>query len=193
MSIELVMPSDHLILLPSSPPARSLSQHQGLFQRVVSSNQVAKGLEFQHQHQSFQFGVDFQITWVQLEKIINLRTEAWSSLMFRYRRSGTTSKRDWRRHLSDNRKPRDPGRKFSLRRIIYSTQCYWEFKKNKDRELFDTEFSSEKDLDKSYFRCSGGRQTYLDWVQEKWDTCTWAMNIDNSVVEFCSKRKEKIG
>lgn len=57
----------------------------------------------------------------------------------------------------------------------------------------DTEFSSEKDLDKSYFRVSGGRQTYLDWIQEKWDKCTWAMNTDNSFVEFCSKKKEKIG
>ena len=41
--------------LPSpSPPAFSLSQHQGLFQGVSSSHQVAKVLEFQFQHQSFQ-------------------------------------------------------------------------------------------------------------------------------------------
>ena len=41
----------------SSPPlpAFSLSQHQGLFQRVGSSPQVAKGLELQLQHQSFQW------------------------------------------------------------------------------------------------------------------------------------------
>ena len=32
MSIESVMPSSHLILLSLSPPAFSLSQHQGLFQ-----------------------------------------------------------------------------------------------------------------------------------------------------------------
>ena len=37
-----------------SPPAFSLSQHQGLFQRVSSSHQVAKVLEFQLQFQSFQ-------------------------------------------------------------------------------------------------------------------------------------------
>ena len=37
-----------------SPPAFSLSQHQGLFQLVSSSHQVAKVLEFQLQHQSFQ-------------------------------------------------------------------------------------------------------------------------------------------
>ena len=31
MSIELVMPSNHLILPPPPPPALNLSQHQGLF------------------------------------------------------------------------------------------------------------------------------------------------------------------
>ena len=42
--------------LPSpSPPALNLSQHQGLFQWVSSSHQVAKVLEFQLQHQSFQW------------------------------------------------------------------------------------------------------------------------------------------
>ena len=38
-----------------SPPAPNLSQHQGLFQWVSSSHQVAKILEFQHQHQSLQW------------------------------------------------------------------------------------------------------------------------------------------
>ena len=38
-----------------SPPAFSLSQHQGLFKWVSSSHQVAKVLEFQLQHQSFQW------------------------------------------------------------------------------------------------------------------------------------------
>ena len=44
-----------------SPPAFSLSQHQGLFQWVSTSHQVAKVLEFQLQHQSFQwlFRTDF--------------------------------------------------------------------------------------------------------------------------------------
>ena len=37
-----------------SPPAFNLSQHQGLFQWVSSLHQVAKVLEFQLQHQSFQ-------------------------------------------------------------------------------------------------------------------------------------------
>ena len=38
-----------------SPPALNLSQHQGLFKWVNSSHQVAKVLEFQLQHQSFQW------------------------------------------------------------------------------------------------------------------------------------------
>ena len=42
-------------LLSPSPPALNLSQHQGLFQWVSSSHQVAKVLEFQLQHQSFQW------------------------------------------------------------------------------------------------------------------------------------------
>ena len=42
--------------LPSpSPPTFNLSQHQGLFKWVSSSHQVAKVLELQLQHQSFQW------------------------------------------------------------------------------------------------------------------------------------------
>ena len=61
-SIESVMSSNHLILChPLLFLPFSLSQHQGLFQWVSSSNQVAKVLELQFQHQSFQwlFKVDF--------------------------------------------------------------------------------------------------------------------------------------
>ena len=42
-------------LSSASPPAFNLPQHQGLFQQVSSSHQVAKVLEFQFQHQSFQW------------------------------------------------------------------------------------------------------------------------------------------
>ena len=49
---DAIQPS-HLLSSPS-PPALNLSQHQGLFQRVSSSHQVAKILEFRFQHQSFQ-------------------------------------------------------------------------------------------------------------------------------------------
>ena len=41
-------------LLSPSPPALNLSQNQGLLKRVSSLDQVAKVLEFQLQHQSFQ-------------------------------------------------------------------------------------------------------------------------------------------
>ena len=56
---DAIQPS-HPLSSPS-PPALSLSQHQGLFQWVSSSHQVAKVLEFQLQHQSFQwiFKTDF--------------------------------------------------------------------------------------------------------------------------------------
>jgi len=45
----------------SSPPVLDLSQHQGLYQWGCSSHQVAKVLQLQLQHQSFQwiFRVDF--------------------------------------------------------------------------------------------------------------------------------------
>ena len=42
-------------LLSPSPPAFNLSQHQGLFKWISSSNQAARVLEFQLQHQSFQW------------------------------------------------------------------------------------------------------------------------------------------
>ena len=41
-------------LSSASPPTLNPSQHQGLFQSVGSPHQVAKVLEFQLQHQSFQ-------------------------------------------------------------------------------------------------------------------------------------------
>ena len=50
---DAIQPS-HPLSFPS-PPALNLSQHQGLFQWVSSSHQVAKVLEFQFQHQSFQW------------------------------------------------------------------------------------------------------------------------------------------
>ena len=57
-----IQPS-HSLLFPS-PPTFDLSQHQGLFKCVNSSHQVANILEFQLQHQSFQwiFRIDGLIT-----------------------------------------------------------------------------------------------------------------------------------
>ena len=56
---DAIQPS-HPLLSPS-PPAFSLSQHQGLFKWVSCSHKVAKILEFQLQHQFFQwmFRTDF--------------------------------------------------------------------------------------------------------------------------------------
>ena len=50
---DAIQPS-HPLSSPS-PPAPNSSQHQGLFQWVNSSCEVAKVLEFQLQHQSFQW------------------------------------------------------------------------------------------------------------------------------------------
>jgi len=56
---DVIQPS--YALLSPSPPAFNLSQYQGLFQWVSSLHQVTKVLEFQLQHQSFQwiFRTDF--------------------------------------------------------------------------------------------------------------------------------------
>ena len=56
---DVIQPSQPLS--SPSPPAFSLSQHQGLFKWVSTSHQVAKVLELQFQHQSFQwiFRTDF--------------------------------------------------------------------------------------------------------------------------------------
>ena len=50
---DAIQPS-HPLFSPS-PPALNLSQHQGLSQWVNSLHEVAKELEFQPQHQSFQW------------------------------------------------------------------------------------------------------------------------------------------
>ena len=57
--------------LSSPSPAFNLSQDQGLFKLVISSHQVAKVLEFQLQHQSFQWTprtprISFRIDWLDL-------------------------------------------------------------------------------------------------------------------------------
>ena len=59
------LPSSHPVS-STSPPAFNLSQHQGLFQWVSSSHQVAKVLELQLQHQSFQWIIrtDFFFDWL---------------------------------------------------------------------------------------------------------------------------------
>ena len=54
-SVESVMPSNCFILCPPSPPVFGLSQHEGLFQWVGCSHQVAKLLELRLQHLSMSF------------------------------------------------------------------------------------------------------------------------------------------
>ena len=57
------------LLSPPAPPAFNLSQHQGLFQLVCSLHQVAKVLELQLQHQSFQWIfrlISFRMDWLDL-------------------------------------------------------------------------------------------------------------------------------
>ena len=51
--VDVILPSHSLLSL--SPPAFNRSQHQGLFQGVRSLHQVVMVLEFQLQHQSFQW------------------------------------------------------------------------------------------------------------------------------------------
>ena len=58
---DAIQPS-HPLLSPSLP-AFNLSQHQGLFQWVDSSHQVAEVLEFQLQHQSFQWTFSVDLLW----------------------------------------------------------------------------------------------------------------------------------
>ena len=66
---DAIQPS-HLLSSPSFP-AFNLSQHQGLFQWISSSHQVAKVLEFQLQHQSFQWifrAISFRMEWLDIHR-----------------------------------------------------------------------------------------------------------------------------
>ena len=58
---DAIQPS-HPLSSPS-PPALNLSQHQGPFKWVSSSHQVTKVLEFQLQHQSFQWTPRADLLW----------------------------------------------------------------------------------------------------------------------------------
>ena len=58
---DAIQPS-HPLSAPS-PPALNLSQHQSLFQWVSSLHQVAEVLEFQLQHQSFQWTPRTDLLW----------------------------------------------------------------------------------------------------------------------------------
>ena len=69
MSIKLVMPYNHLILSSPSLPALNLAQHQGLFQWVTSSHQVAKYWSFSFSispSNEYSGLISFRIDWVDL-------------------------------------------------------------------------------------------------------------------------------
>ncbi|CAI9174365.1 unnamed protein product [Rangifer tarandus platyrhynchus] len=69
MFIKSVMPSNHPLSSPS--PAFNLSQHQGLFQGVNSSHQVAKVLELRPQHLVFPMNIQglFPSGWTGLTSL----------------------------------------------------------------------------------------------------------------------------
>ena len=81
------MPSIHPLLSPS-PPAPNPSQHQGLFQWVNSLHELAKVLEFQLQHQCFQWTPVSQFfAWVGQStgvsasaSVLPMNTQDWSPL-----------------------------------------------------------------------------------------------------------------
>ena len=69
-------------------PVLSLSQHQGLFPWVSSLHQVAKVLEFQFQHQSFQriFRTDFHLLavqgrWQATPVLLSAESHGWRTLV----------------------------------------------------------------------------------------------------------------
>ena len=64
-------------LSPPSPPALNLSQHQGLFQWIDSSHQMAKVLQLQLQHQSFQWNsglIPLRMDWFHLLTVQGSKT-----------------------------------------------------------------------------------------------------------------------
>ena len=82
---DVIQPS-HPLSSPS-PPALNLSQHQGHFQWVNSLHQVAKVLEFQLQHQSFQWFPLGWTDWISLQSK-GLSRVFWNTTVQKYHSSG---------------------------------------------------------------------------------------------------------
>ena len=113
ISIALVMPSNHLILSLPSPSTFNLSQLQGHFQWVSSLHQVAKVLELQLQHQSFQwiFRTDFLLDWLvgspcsprdsKESSTSQFKSMNSSVLSFLYSPTLTSIQDNWKNHSSD--------------------------------------------------------------------------------------------
>ena len=108
---DAIQPS-HPLLSPS-PPTFHLSQHQGLFKWVGSSHQVAKVLEFQLQHQSFQEHpglISFRMDWLDLLAVQGtlkssptpqFKSINSSALSFLYSPTLTSIHDYWRKHSFD--------------------------------------------------------------------------------------------
>ena len=109
---DAIQPS-HPLSSPSTPDF-NLSQHQGLFKWVSSSHQVAKGLEFQLQHQSFQwiFRTDFLWDWLvaspcnprdsqESSPTSQLKSTNSSALSFVYSPALTSIHDYWKNHSFD--------------------------------------------------------------------------------------------
>ena len=98
---DAIQPS-HPLSSPS-PPAPNPSQHQGLFQWVSSSHQVAKVLEFQLQHQSFQCTpglISFRMDWLDLLAVQGtlkslLQHHSSKASIFRHSASVTSHIHNW--------------------------------------------------------------------------------------------------
>ena len=109
---DVIKPS-HSLSSPS-PAAFNLSQHQGLFQWLSSSHQVAKVLELQLQQQSFQwiFRTDFLYNWLvwspcslrdsqESSQTLQLKSINSSVLSFLYGPTLTSIHDYWKNHSFD--------------------------------------------------------------------------------------------
>ena len=97
----------------TAPSDFSLSRHQDLFQLVSSLHQVDKVLEFQFQHQSFQwlFRIDFQYHWLvwypcsprdsQESSTLQFKSINFLALSFLYGPTLTSIHDYWKNHSFD--------------------------------------------------------------------------------------------
>ena len=79
---DVIQPS-HPLSSPS-PLALNFSQHQGLFQWVSSLHQVAKVLEFQLQHQSFQWTSRTETTYKTLKKNVGFHWNTFHMIILKH-------------------------------------------------------------------------------------------------------------
>ena len=90
-------------LLPPSPPALNLSQHQNIFQWVSCSHQVAKVLELQLRYQSFQwvFRGGFLYDWLQSSPAPQFKSISFSVLSLLYGPTVTSIHDYWKNQSFD--------------------------------------------------------------------------------------------